>query len=118
MAGIDKTFVTKKEYTEVRSFWIKTYKQQKKELGCPIGLYPFCMFTPIKFHKITPKFLLKNDNDLRDFDDDSTALVLWNTNVRQDQWLAKNCQLPFIQTRLVEQYGSIEKLEQIQTTFI
>ena len=29
MAGIDKTFVNKKEYTEARSFWIKTYKQQK-----------------------------------------------------------------------------------------
>lgn len=100
MASIDKTYVSKEEYIQARQFWIDTYDKQIKELGGTQYLYSFGNNTYPD--SPTPEFLKENTKDIDTFVDDS---VLWNTGSVFDMWLAKNCNLDFIQSTLKYQYG-------------
>ena len=97
MACIDKTYVNKEQYIQARQFWLDTYAQQKEIFGSTIWLYNFSVYN----QEITKELIENNTKDISEF----ITNVLWNTSFIYDTWLAQNCNLPFIQTRLKEQYG-------------
>lgn len=110
MAAIDKTYVNKKQYLQVRAWWEKTRKKQKRELGHEIWLYPFTMLEvrdTVENHcKLLETLPLSSNKDLEWFsDDDNDTRTLWCTSTKQDMWLALNCPFDFIQDTLKEQYG-------------
>jgi len=43
MATIDKTYVNKEQYKEIKLWWIKTKKKKIRDLGKPIWLYPLSL---------------------------------------------------------------------------
>lgn len=102
MAGIDKTYLTRKQYIEVRNWYIENLEKQKIELGTPIYLHPFYTEHDVDFDEVTEEYMKKNTSDVNNFKDGAVA---WNTSNIEDIWLSKNCKLPFVQQRLVEQYG-------------
>lgn len=111
MASIDKTYVNKEQYLRARQFWIDTSEQQTRQLGFRQYLYPFYVFDDeINFNDDKSRDTLSHlTSELLDTQKDIPAdsdeeFVLWNTGTEFDIWLAKYCDLDFIQTRLHEQY--------------
>lgn len=90
MAGIDKTYVTKEQFTEVINW------ANGKSFECYSGKVNVSDFIYDE-----PDWDYINEN----FSDNPTT-VLWNTPTYFDVWLIRNCPLDFIQDRLKEQYGS------------
>lgn len=110
MAAIDKTYVNKKQYLQVREWWIKTRKKQKREIGHEIWLYPFSVLeiydTAENGYKLLETLPLSSNKDIEWFsDDDNDYRALWNTSTKVDVWLSLNCPFDFIQDTLKEQYG-------------
>lgn len=97
MASIDKTYCNKEEYIQARKFWIDTYDEQVRLFGEAQWLYPFNVYGN---KEITPEFLNENTEDI-----DNHFGTLWNTSTLFDMWLAKKCDIPFIQKRLHDQYN-------------
>jgi len=102
MAGIDKTYIKGGEYPAYRQWWIDNYEKMIKELGTAIWLHPFSVFD----YKtgITPSFLEKHTEDLKEYVDKS-LFSIWNTTEKQDKWLIKNCSILSFQKRMREVYN-------------
>ncbi len=106
MAGLDKTYVNKEQYKQLRKFWIETRAEQTRLFGCPQYLFPFYAFGDVEFPEGITDELLSSGKDINDFPDETTTKCpLWNTGSDFDAWLSKICPLDFIQNRLKEQYG-------------
>lgn len=83
MAGIDKTYATTNiQWLQANDFLRNSKVQMEKELDIPISMY---------LNQIPPP--------------GQEQIPIWNTTPIQDIWLAKNCQLDFVQNRLEEQYS-------------
>jgi len=103
MVSIDKTYLKKNEYIQLRDWWIETKEQQEKELGYSHWMFPFDSFDGVPdTKKITKEFLSKHTQDIDNFTDNQPV---WNTSGIFDLWLIKNCQLDFVQIRLKDQYS-------------
>lgn len=107
MACADKTYINKEQYLLVKKWWLKTRKKQKRELGAEIYMYPFQWLSheiyddgydkpPIVHYNYDPS---ESDLDIENMGDDSPV---WNTNTKQNFWIAKNCPFDFIQTQIRE----------------
>jgi hypothetical protein len=108
MSALDKTYVNKLQYIIVRSWWIQNHDKMISELGYAQWLYPFDQFKYIhNANDLSEDFLNKNQEDILLFDnfDENEKYPLWNTSGEFDIWLMKNCNIDFIQNRLIEQYG-------------
>ena len=103
MAGIDKTYITCKEYPLYRQWWIDNYEKMIKELGKSIWLYPFHIFD-IELENITPDFLLSNNKDIEEFKNIAHDFPIWNTSSKDDEWLVKNCDIKSFRNRMLEVY--------------
>ena len=88
MAAIDKTYVNKEQLLEAISW--------SKEIG-EVTLENGYKFRPLDFISVHDN--MENLIDTNEY-------VLWNTPMWFDRWLWLNCPLPFVQTRLQEQYDS------------
>lgn len=84
MAFIDKTYVNHSQWIEGKKFIENTAEQQKKAFGSVINLY------------------YNSEEEVKGFEGE---FVLWNTSFIKNVWLYQNCKLPFVQSRLTEQYG-------------
>ena len=104
MAGIDKTYLNKQEYIQLRKFWVETREQQKKELGYAVWMYPFTYFGDLDTTDDITQEMLDSNIDVDNFGDE--VCPVWSTSSSFDLWLAKNCPLDFIKERLFEQYDS------------
>ena len=85
MSVIDKTYVNYEQFKQARQFADETKAEQIRCLGEEIPIY----YT------------------IDELNENAVNFVLWNTSSIQDIWLYQNCKLPFIQERLLEQYGEI-----------
>jgi len=83
MAAIDKTYVTYEQFLRAYSWWKLNKRRMKKELGRVINIY--------YLHEC-----------LKGFEGEVT---LWNTGIKDDQFLLKYCPLDFVQETLKYQYG-------------
>lgn len=91
MAGIDKTYVTKKQFVEVMH-WCKAQGLVTLENG--YQFYP----TEMCFGYNGSLDDIINSND--------DQFILWNTSCWFDRWLWKNCPLDFIREQLKMQYDT------------
>lgn len=101
MAGIDKTYVNKEQYLQIREWYINIFNKMKSDLGFNQWIYGFNCYDNLE---ITPELLKSNFEDIEYYENEG---CLWNTGQLFDLWLLKNCPFDFIQSRLAEQYGDM-----------
>ena len=101
MAGIDKTYIDSKDYSEYRQWWIDNYYKMLKELQSVIWLYTFSIFDA---SDITPEYLKTNKQDLEAYKN-SYDFAIWNTSETTDIWLIKNCSIPSFRDRMLQVYS-------------
>lgn len=94
MASIDKTYVNIEQYHILKE-WVKN---------------KVCVYHNGIKSQVSSWLFTWNDEDFKDSVWGDNTLPCWNTDICQDRWLYWNCPLPFIQSRLREQYKDINYL--------
>ncbi len=106
MAAIDKTYVTKKQYIEIKQWWLKTRKKQKRDLGSEIWLYPFAFLSETDDNLVvTKEYDVESDYELQFLNEDD--VTLWNTSITQDMWLYKYCPFDYIKEQMKDNIGQL-----------
>lgn len=99
MAAIDKTYLFYDQYLELVE-WCKERGYVEYPDGTKESLEEYLCYD------LSKEYFFDNDGNKRQF-------PVWNTPSHFDYWLARNCQLPYIQDRLKTQYGE-ETLEEMR----